>query len=263
MRNFQKLVSFSIPASFIVLLMLPIVVSSHEQEKPFSSQRTNKHNIHKLSPQLSFEIALHGFLLWASMGFLMPVGILTIRMSNREECGRRLKVLFYFHVILQILSLLLATAGAVMSIKNFENSFNNNHQRIGLALYGVIWVQALIGFLRPQRGTKGRSIWYFVHWVLGTTVSLLGIINIYTGLKAYHKKTSRSITLWTILFTAEVSFIAFLYLFQDKWEYLQKQGVILGDEPIRPTTQVIAPRDNQKRVKLKEVLTEPVEKAME
>jgi len=48
-----------------------------------------------------FEITLHGFLLWASMGFLMPVGILVIRMSNRVECGRKLKVLFYTHAILQ------------------------------------------------------------------------------------------------------------------------------------------------------------------
>lgn len=38
-----------------------------------------------------------------------------------------------------------------MSIKNFENSFNNNHQRLGLALYGGMWVQGIIGFLRPPR----------------------------------------------------------------------------------------------------------------
>ena len=54
-----------------------------------------------------FEITLHGFLLWASMGFLMPVGILAIRMSNREECGRRLKILFYVHAVSQASSSLL------------------------------------------------------------------------------------------------------------------------------------------------------------
>uniref|UniRef100_A0A803MIX2 Uncharacterized protein n=1 Tax=Chenopodium quinoa TaxID=63459 RepID=A0A803MIX2_CHEQI len=50
-----------------------------------------------------------------------------------------------------ILSLSIATAGAIKSIKTFENSFNNNHQRIGLALYVAIWVQAAIGFCRPHR----------------------------------------------------------------------------------------------------------------
>lgn len=51
----------------------------------------------------------------------------------------------------QIVSVLLVTAGAIMSVKNFENAFNNHHQRLGLALYGIIWLPALLGFFRPQR----------------------------------------------------------------------------------------------------------------
>ncbi|BAU01889.1 hypothetical protein VIGAN_11123300 [Vigna angularis var. angularis] len=41
--------------------------------------------------------------------------------------------------------------GAIMSIKNFNNLFNNSHQRIGVALYGIIWLQVLFGLSRPQR----------------------------------------------------------------------------------------------------------------
>ncbi|XP_058101116.1 cytochrome b561 domain-containing protein At4g18260-like [Magnolia sinica] len=248
MPSSQGLVFLMIPASFAVLVLLPFVGSSHEPAKLVNSHRNHHQNNHKLSPQLSFQVTLHGFLLWASMGFLMPVGILIIRMSNREECGKRVKVLFYLHVILQIASVLLTTAGAVMSIKNFENSFSNTHQRIGLALYALMWLQPLIGFCRPQRGVRGRSIWYFVHWILGTGVCLLGIINIYTGLQAYRTKTSRSTKLWSCLFSAEVSLIAFLYLFQDRWEYMQKQGVILGGEPITPTDQITSPKHTQKQL---------------
>lgn len=43
--------------------------------------------------------------------------------------------------------------------------------------------------------------------------------------------------------------MAFFYLFQDKREYMQQQGVILGNvEQITPTNQVIIARstDNQK-----------------
>ncbi|XP_052207499.1 cytochrome b561 domain-containing protein At4g18260-like isoform X2 [Diospyros lotus] len=205
-----------------------------------------------LTHQLLFEITLHGFLLWASMGFLVPVGILAIRMSNREECVKRLRIMFYIHASLQSLSVLLATAGAIMSIRNFDNSFNNAHQRMGLILYGAMWLQALIGFLRPHRGCRGRSVWFFVHWLLGTSVSILGIVSVYTGLQAYQKKTSRSIKLWTIMFTAEISLIAAFYLFQDKWEYIQKQGVILGNEPIQPSDQEISPRDNKDKEPLNE-----------
>ncbi|GMJ16107.1 hypothetical protein like AT2G30890 [Hibiscus trionum] len=225
-----KLVRFALFICLMSMLGPPVVGSS-------SQQHDKKGNIHKVNHKLMFEIELHGFLLWASMGFLMPVGILAIRMSNTQECGRRLKILFYVHVVSQTLSLLLATVGAVMSVKNFNNSFNNHHQRLGLALYGIIWLQALTGVLRPWRGSKGRSGWFSAHWLLGTAVSILGIINIYTGLAAYHEKTTRSIKLWTILLTAEISLIAFIYLFQDKWLYIQKQGVILGDESVTPEQQ--------------------------
>ncbi|XP_038681574.1 cytochrome b561 domain-containing protein At2g30890-like [Tripterygium wilfordii] len=246
MQVLLKLISFAIHASLITLVS-PSVDSSQENSKTISNNTSNS-SIHKLSPKLLFEITVHGFLLWASVGFLMPVGILIIRMSNREECGRRLKILFYLHTISQMLSVLLATAGAVMSIKNFNNSFNNNHQRIGVALYGIMWFQALMGFLRPQRGSRGRSVWFFVHWLLGTAISLLGTIDIYTGLQVYHEKTSKSIRLWTTIFTIEISLIAFFYLFQEKWVYIQKQGVILGDEPIRPSNNVISPQDRKELV---------------
>ncbi|PON89720.1 Cytochrome b561 and DOMON domain-containing protein [Trema orientale] len=236
-----KMVSFCIQTSFL-LLILPLLCSSQEIN-------VEKVDSNKLSHKLLFNITIHGFLLWASMGFLMPVGILTIRMSNREECGRRLRILFQVHVISQMLAVLLATAGAVLSFKNFNNTFNNNHQRIGVALYGIIWLQFLIGFLRPNRGSKGRSVWFFAHWILGTAVSLMGVFSIYSGLQAYHEKTSRKIRIWTSLFTAEICFICFFYLFQDKWSYIQKQGVILGNEITGPTTdQEVPPREKQKEL---------------
>lgn len=56
-------------------------------------------------------------------------------------------------MIWQIAAILLATAAAVMSLMNFENSFSNAHQRIGLATYALIWVQPLVAFLRPERLT--------------------------------------------------------------------------------------------------------------
>ncbi|XP_022769969.1 cytochrome b561 domain-containing protein At2g30890-like [Durio zibethinus] len=239
-----KLVSFTMCVGLIILV-LPFAISSQEHVKSVGSHTNDKDNIHKVSHKLMFEITLHGFLFWVSMGFLMPVGILAIRMSNKEERGRRIKILFYVHAVSQILSVLLATAGAVMSVKNFNNSFNNHHQRLGVALYGIIWLQALTGVLHPWRGSKGRSAWFFAHWLLGTAVSVLSVISIYTGLEAFHEKTSRSIKLWTIVLTAEISLIVFIYLFQDKWLYIQKQGVILGHEPVRPTEQDISHTETQ------------------
>lgn len=100
------------------------------------------------------------------------------------------------------------------------------------------------------RGSKGRSVWYFFHWLLGTTICLAGIINTYTGLNAYHERTSKPISLWTIIFTAQISFMGFFYLFQDKWEYIQKQGVILeNNETMTPQVEIVVPQiDEQKMI---------------
>lgn len=238
------LIHFEIPVSNdwtmtkvkkVVLLITSLVLTLLPLTKADDQEHVRSTN--EVSSQMLFDIEVHGFLLWSSMGLLMPVSILAIRMSNRVESGRKLKFMFYMHATLQILSVLLVTAGAVLSIRKFENTFNNTHQKMGLALYGVVWLQALTGFFRPERGNKGRSVWFLVHWMLGTTVSLLGIVNVYTGLQAYHKKSSKSIKLWTTIFTAQVFLVAFLYLFQDKWNYIKRQGVILGDAPIQPTDQ--------------------------
>lgn len=81
------------------------------------------------------------------------------------------------------------------------------------------------------RGSKRRLRWFLLHWILGTVVSIVGIINIYTGIRAYQKKTtsSRDSSLWTILFTAQVTCLVFFYLYQDKWEHFQKQRVVLDE----------------------------------
>lgn len=252
MQIFQKLLlSCAIPANFLFLLLLPPVgCSLHEEVKQAGTSQ-------KLSPRIEFYVTVHGLLLWVSMGFIMPVGILAIRMCHTEEYGRRRRLLFYFHVILQILAVLLMTIAAVISFKKFENSFNNNHQRLGLALFGAVWVQVFLGFCKPKRGRKGRRRWYFVHWILGTSISLVGILNIYTGLKAYHEKTSRSVWLWTVLFTAEVIFIAFFYLFQEKWEYIRKQGVTLGNETNIPSVGPSPQRQNHQ----KDLFTRPCTKS--
>ncbi|XP_060196074.1 cytochrome b561 domain-containing protein At4g18260-like [Lycium barbarum] len=228
-----------------------IACLSNEEIQLNSQLISIKQHVPKVNSQRIFDIEIHGILLWASMGFLMPAGILTIRLSNTEECSRtKLKVLFYVHAILQVLSVLLATAGAVLSIKSFENRFNNNHQGIGLALYIAIYVQFLMGLRRPKRGSKRRSVWYFFHWLLGTTICLAGIVNTYTGLNAYHERTSKPISLWTIIFTAQISFMGFFYLFQDKWEYIQKQGVNPGNnETMTPQVEIVVPQsDGQKMI---------------
>ncbi|XP_042063037.1 cytochrome b561 domain-containing protein At4g18260-like [Salvia splendens] len=230
MPSSHKLVAVALPVGLNILNLRPSIASLLDHPTMDSSSR------YKVSRELSFEIKLHGFLLWASVGLLMPAAILVKRMSNREESGKRLRIIFYIHAITQVVSVLLASAAAVMSLKYFDNSFNNDHQRIGLAFYVIMWLQALAGICRPHRGSKSRNIWFIFHWLVGIIVSLLGVINIYTGLEAYHKRSLKNVSIWTILFTVQVSLTLFVYLLQEKWHYIRKQGAILGNKPVQPTS---------------------------
>ncbi|KAD6120087.1 hypothetical protein E3N88_11358 [Mikania micrantha] len=141
MEYFIKARNFMI---ILLVLLLPYVITSSQEQTENDSTMINGH-------RLSLQIVIHAFLLWASMGFLIPVGILTIRLSNKEVQGRRLRILFFIHAVTQIMSVILVTAGAVLSVKNFSNTFNNMHRRLGVALYGLVLLQALSGFLRPSR----------------------------------------------------------------------------------------------------------------
>lgn len=75
---------------------------------------------------------------------------------------------------------------------------------------------------------------------------MLGVVNVYTGLQSYHRKTSKSVRVWTIVFTAQISLIIFFYLLQEKWHYIKKQGVSLCNEDVQPTDQETSPRFNLK-----------------
>jgi hypothetical protein len=47
------------------------------------------------------------------------------------------------------------------------------------------YVQPVLGLLRPHKGNPLRLIWYFLHWLLGTTAVILAWVNIYWGLDQY------------------------------------------------------------------------------
>ncbi|KAL6620699.1 hypothetical protein ACP70R_035838 [Stipagrostis hirtigluma subsp. patula] len=226
-RN-RLLLSFS--CCVILLFLAPVQGDSNSLQNSEQSFKISQPL--ELTPKLSRQLKLHAFLLWSSVGFLMPLGVLIIRVSHTAKSAKSVKILFYCHVASQIVAVGLATAGAVLSISNFENAFNNTHQRIGLALYGFIWLQPLIGFLRPDRGVRTRSAWYLAHWLLGVAVCVVGVANVYIGLHTYQERTGRSARVWTALLTVEVAAMAFVYLVQDRWSYLvrQQEEDALGDE---------------------------------
>ncbi|XP_057763813.1 cytochrome b561 domain-containing protein At2g30890-like isoform X2 [Salvia miltiorrhiza] len=203
-------------AGLLLFNLLPLVAS-------LDDQHTSKHNLQKVTPKLSYQIKLHAFLLWASVGFLMPISVLIKRISNSDPSPTKLTIIFYTHAITQVCAVLLATAGGLISIKYFDNSFSNHHQKIGLLFYAAILLQTMLSIWRPQRGSKGRKIWFVFHWLVGIAALLVGVMNVFTGLEAYHERMLEDVRIWRVAFMVELCLMLLVYLLQEKWHYLTHQ----------------------------------------
>ncbi|KAG6552538.1 hypothetical protein Mapa_005846 [Marchantia paleacea] len=175
-------------------------------------------------------VQLHGWLMWASMGFLLPVGILLVRWTKpmtdvyETPSSARVWTLFYLHIIFQVLAIALATGGAAVLFVKVGTQFDYTHQRLGLSIMCLIWFQPVIGLLRPAKGSVFRSIWYAVHWLFGTGAMFLGIINIYIGVRIYEFLSGTSIRTLNIIFSISVAVMCFLYLLQDRCGHIVSQG---------------------------------------
>ncbi|MCO5560093.1 hypothetical protein L7F22_013700 [Adiantum nelumboides] len=190
-------------------------------------------------PPRSLEpLELHAWLMYVSTGFLLPFGILVarfMRIARKESLrsSKALQILYYFHLALQTTGVAVLTGGAVYSFKTWGFNLSHTHQKLGFSLWIIMWAQPVIGFLRPNHGAKGRPIWYGIHWVLGTGSMILCFVNLYIGMHIWEHVTKGSIRNLNIAFSIQVAFMAFVYLVQDRWDYMVEQGHGLS-KPIAP-----------------------------
>lgn len=137
-------------------------------------------------PEYHQLVKAHGIL--ASITFLLviPAAILLMRFYGRNP-RRAVKS----HIWLQITALLLATA--VFIIGWFQvgprRSLSNPHHGIGLALYVLLWLQAIGGWLVRRFEKKRKQIHVplraMLHHWLGRAIALLGIAQVALGLTLY------------------------------------------------------------------------------
>lgn len=67
-------------------------------------------------------------------------------------------------VFFQVIAVLAVICSAVVAILKFDNNFHYTHERLGLALWILVWIAPLLGFIRPDQyvfllnSNYGRSI---------------------------------------------------------------------------------------------------------
>ncbi|KAM0950354.1 putative cytochrome b561 and DOMON domain-containing protein [Dioscorea sansibarensis] len=122
----------------------------------------------------------HGVLNAVSWGILMPVGAIT---------ARYLKIFanpawFYLHVACQCSAYIVGVAGWGTGLKLGSESSGvtyHSHRNIGIALFCLATLQVFALLLRPNKDHKYRIYWNAYHYLVGYTVIVLSIINIFKG----------------------------------------------------------------------------------
>jgi hypothetical protein len=76
--------------------------------------------------------------------------------------------------------------------REMDDHFDDTHPRMGLSIFILVSFQVLGGFLRPSKEIKStlRKAWESLHHILGVSLFVLGVYQLYTGLSMYRERYS-------------------------------------------------------------------------
>ncbi|XP_072973904.1 cytochrome b561 and DOMON domain-containing protein At3g25290-like [Typha angustifolia] len=130
---------------------------------------------------------VHGVLNAVSWGILLPIGAIFARYLKTFKSAD--PAWFYLHVACQLIGYCLGVAGWATGLNLGSKSKGityTTHRDIGIALFSIATVQIFALFLRPNKDHKYRFYWNIYHHLVGYTVIILGIVNIFKGMNILH-----------------------------------------------------------------------------
>ncbi|KAJ6332360.1 hypothetical protein OIU76_010694 [Salix suchowensis] len=142
---------------------------SGESSSTGGSAKTTKRNI-------------HGVLNAVSWGILMPIGVLIARYLKVFKSAD--PAWFYLHASCQSIAYIVGVAGWATGLKLGSESAGiqyDAHRTIGIFLFCLATLQVFALLLRPKADHKYRFYWNIYHHVVGYSVIILSITNIFKG----------------------------------------------------------------------------------
>uniref|UniRef100_A0A6N2KEU0 Cytochrome b561 and DOMON domain-containing protein n=1 Tax=Salix viminalis TaxID=40686 RepID=A0A6N2KEU0_SALVM len=125
---------------------------------------------------------IHGVLNAVSWGILLPIGALIARYLKVFKSATH--AVFYLHVSCQSIAYIVGVAGWGTGLKLGSESASiqyDAHRTIGIILFCLGTLQVFALLLRPKPDHKYRFYWNIYHHLVGYSVIILGIINIFKG----------------------------------------------------------------------------------
>ncbi|KAH1054896.1 hypothetical protein J1N35_032961 [Gossypium stocksii] len=125
---------------------------------------------------------IHGVLNTVSWGILMPMGAIIARYLKVFKSAD--PAWFYLHVLCQFSAYVVGVAGWGTGLKLGSESVGiqfDAHRTIGIILFSLGTLQVFALLLRPKPEHKYRLYWNIYHHLVGYTVIILSVINIFKG----------------------------------------------------------------------------------
>ncbi|XP_008799561.1 cytochrome b561 and DOMON domain-containing protein At3g25290-like [Phoenix dactylifera] len=146
---------------------------------------------------------IHGVLNAVSWGILLPIGAIFARYLKTFKSAD--PAWFYLHLSCQLTGYTVGVAGWATGLNLGSKSKGvqyTTHRNIGITLFSLATLQVFALFLRPSKDHKIRFYWNIYHHLVGYTVIVLGVINVFKGLTILspdQKWTTAYITVISIL----------------------------------------------------------------
>ncbi|KAL8804585.1 MAG: hypothetical protein Q9200_005774 [Gallowayella weberi] len=179
-------------------------------------------------------ILAHGVMAALTFLLIVPSAIMFMRYKRHRPNAIR------FHIWLQILTLLLATAIIILGFIAVgpERSLTNPHHGIGVAIYVMIVFQFLGGawIRRKDRKRKASFGWMrkLLHHWLGRTIALLGIAQVALGLTLYGSPKALFVLYALVVFVLVLTYFLLEYRddknggieYDDRYSYSYGSGSV-------------------------------------
>ncbi|KAL1095908.1 hypothetical protein V6Z11_D06G188200 [Gossypium hirsutum] len=126
---------------------------------------------------------IHGVLNAVSWGILMPLGAIIARYLKVFKSAD--PAWFYLHASCQFSAYVVGVAGWSTGLKLGSESSGiqyDAHRTIGIILFCLGTLQVFALLVRPKPDHKYRVYWNIYHHLVGYTVVILSVINIFKGL---------------------------------------------------------------------------------
>ncbi|KAF6143128.1 hypothetical protein GIB67_011087 [Kingdonia uniflora] len=121
----------------------------------------------------------HGILNMLGWGIFMIIGAITARYFRPWD-----PIWFYSHICIQLFAFFLGVSGVIAGFV-LENDLDmevDKHKALGIFILVLGCLQVMAFLARPEKTSKTRQYWNLYHYVVGRSLIVLSIANIFYGI---------------------------------------------------------------------------------